>query len=182
MKTSIWIGFDRRDALGFAVARRSAERRLCRPVPVRGLVLSDLEARGLYVRPTTWRDGNQLWDDISCAPMSTEFAISRFLVPHLVGEGLALFVDSDVMFRVNPVELFALHRRGKAVSVVKHDHKPTYSLKMCDQAQTVYPRKAWSSVVVWDLDHPSNKSLSVEMINTLPGRDLHAFCLSLIHI
>jgi hypothetical protein len=30
--------------------------------------------------------------------------------------------------------------------------------------------------MLFNCDHPSNKKLTVEMINTLPGRDLHRFC------
>jgi len=47
---------------------------------------------------------------------------------------------------------------------------------MDGQPQTQYPRKNWSSVMLFDCDHPSNRRLNIDMINTLPGRDLHRFC------
>jgi hypothetical protein len=60
--------------------------------------------------------------------------------------------------------------------VVKHEHIPTEQTKMDNQVQTTYNRKNWSSVILWNLEHPAHKRLSLEMVNELPGRDLHRFC------
>ena len=117
----------------------------------------------------------RLWDDISEAPMSTEFAISRFLTPTLAETGWALFVDSDVLVRRDIHELFDLADSKKAVMCVKHAHEPPEHQKMNAQEQLRYARKNWSSVVLYNCDHPANKRLTVEMVNTLPGRDLHRF-------
>lgn len=180
-KWSIWLGFDPREAAAFAVARASIRRHLFAPMTVNGLVLARLRAKGLYTRPTELREsadgqGRQLWDTISDAPMATEFACSRFLVPHLARTGWALFMDCDVMARKPMEPLFEAAQNRYAVMVVKHDHRPTEARKMDGQAQTVYPRKNWSSVILWNVDHAANKRLTVEMVNTLPGRDLHRFC------
>lgn len=172
---SIWIGFDPREADAFAVARESIKRRLNSPIPIRGIVLDDMRAAGLYWRPTH-RPNGKLWDEISEAPMATEFAIARFLTPHLAQAGWALFVDCDVMARVNGEELFALADPSKAVMCVKHKFEPPPGVKMNGQEQTRYARKNWSSVVLWNVNHPSNKALTVDLINTVPGRDLHRFC------
>ena len=172
---SIWIGFDGRESDAFAVARRSAERSAFQPIPVRGVVLSILRERGLYTRPTSRRDG-RLWDDISEAPMATEFACSRFLTPHLAGHGMALFMDADMLVRGNLSRLFALADPDKAVMVVKHDHQPPEGIKMDGQMQLRYARKNWSSVMMFNCDHPANKKLTIDLINTAPGRDLHRFC------
>lgn len=174
-KLSIWIGFDPRETDAFAVARQSARRNLNIPVPIRGVVLTDLRTGGLYTRPTSRRDG-RLWDDISEAPMATEFACSRFLVPTLAKSGWALFMDCDMLVRKNLDRLFRLADPTKAVMVVKHNHQPPEGVKMDGQAQLRYSRKNWSSVVLWNCDHPANKTLTVEMINSIPGRDLHRFC------
>ena len=176
MRQSIFIGFDVRDAAAFAVARATACKRLNVPIPVRGIVLPLLQRMGLYTRPTEQR-GGQLWDAISDAPMSTAFAIARFLTPHLAKEGWALFVDGDVMFRTDPSKLFALAEHSdKAVLCVKHDHRPTETVKMDGQIQTAYPRKNWTSCLMVNVDHPSNRRLTLDLINTAPGRDLHALC------
>ncbi len=178
---SIWIGFDPREAAAFAVARHSIEKRLTAPVPIYGLVLDDLKARGLYRRPTERRlnsEGRwQIWDEISQAPCSTEFSISRFLVPTLAGHGLALFMDCDMLVRTNLVRLFQHIERQdpKAVWCVKHNHDPHSTVKMDGQAQTKYAKKNWSSFCVFDCDRPANKTLTPEVVNALPGRDLHRF-------
>jgi hypothetical protein len=174
----VYIGFDPRFADAFAVARSSLSF-WNRYMPVRGLVLADLRARGLYTRPTEKRDG-RLWDTISEAPMATEFAISRFLVPLLAKSGWAAFCDCDMLYRANVVRAFEMaeefRNRGKAVVCVKHDHRPVDDVKMDGQAQTNYARKNWSSFMLFNCDHPANKRLTVELVNTLPGRDLHRFC------
>jgi lipopolysaccharide biosynthesis glycosyltransferase len=177
MKRSIWIGFDPREASAYAVTRHSIERNLTKPIPIRGVVLRKLQAQGLYKRRTLKRLG-KLWDTISEAPMSTEFAISRFLVPHLAGSGLALFLDCDMLVRGDLVRLFdKIEYSGDyAVWCVKHNHRPDNDLKMDGQEQTRYARKNWSSFMVFNCDHPSNRKLTVDLVNSVPGRDLHRFC------
>lgn len=177
---SIWIGYDAREAEAFSVARASVRSRLCLPYPIRGLVLRDLQNRGLYTRPTEYRasaaDKPIMWDAISDAPMATEFAISRFLVPTLAQRGWALFMDCDMMALADIGKLFDALDPSKAVHCVKHVHEPKSTTKMDGQLQTFYARKNWSSFMAINCEHPANKVLTVEMVNTLPGRDLHRFC------
>ena len=173
---SIWIGYDPRETEAFLVARESIRRHLTQPIPIFGVVLDVLKARKLYTRPTE-RRGNQLWDVISDAPKATEFAISRFLVPHIARTtGLALFMDCDMLVRTSISRLFDKCDPKMALTCVKHNHKPINLRKMDDQEQTRYARKNWSSVMVFNLDHPSNKALTPDLVNTVPGRDLHRFC------
>ncbi len=177
---SIFIGYDSREAEAFSVARSSVRSRLCLPVPIRGLVLRDLQRRGLYTRPTEYRstaaDRPIMWDVISDAPMATEFAISRFLVPTLAKSGWALFMDCDMMALADVGKLLLTLDPSKAVYCVKHVHEPFAKTKMDGQLQTFYARKNWSSFMVLNCEHPANKALTVEMVNSLPGRDLHRFC------
>ena len=179
---SIWLGYDPRETAAFAVAKHSI-RRFDRHIPIYGLVLDHLQKSGLYYRPTRSDNKNidgrkvrRLWDVISDAPMSTEFALTRFLVPTLAKTGWALFADCDIMVRRNINALFALSRPDKAVMVVKHDYHQAEGRKLDGQLQTIYPRKNWSSVMLLNCDHPSNKKLTRDLINRVPGRDLHAFC------
>jgi len=176
LSRSIWIGFDPRPAetQGFAVARQSIRRRLNAPIPIYGLSLNTLKLAGLYHRPIERRDG-RLWDTISDAPMSTEFAISRFLVPYLAQQGWALFADADVMARANLMELFAAGDPGKACMVVKHSYTPATDVRLDGQVQTAYTRKNWSSVVLWNCNHPKTKALTPEVINRERGLWLHQF-------
>jgi lipopolysaccharide biosynthesis glycosyltransferase len=170
----IYLGFDQREAAAFAVARASIQRRLSQPIRVVGLVLDDLRAQGLYTRAHEERDG-RIWDVISDAPMSTEFAISRFLVPHLAQYGWALFLDADMLVRVDLAQLFDAADPDCAVMVVKHDYHPPVGEKMDGQQQTMYPRKNWSSLVLFNCNHPANDALTPAMVNMTPGRDLHRF-------
>lgn len=189
---SIFIGFDPREAAAFAACRHSILSRLTQPIPVRGIVLSTLRDAGLYWRETQMRKNAtgavQLFDVISEHPMSTEFAISRFLTPHLAAgthgregaplpaHGWAAFCDCDVLATVNMVKLFQQLDPAKAVMCVQHDHRPAEQVKMDGQIQSRYSRKNWSSVMAFNLAHPSNQALTVDLVNRLPGRDLHAFC------
>ena len=191
---TIWIGWDPREAAAFAVARESIKRHLTVPYPVRGVVLDELKERGLFYRPMVRRPaypGGEnapclLWDVISDAPCATEFSNSRFLVYHLAIElqkqrmfdpvGWALFMDCDMLVRGNLARLFDHVNPNKAVMCVQHQHVASGTTKMDGQVQTQYGRKNWSSVMLFNLVHPSNRKLTVEMINTVPGRDLHRFC------
>ena len=150
------------------------------PVPVRGIVLENLRRRGLYQRQISRKADSEgrsyLFDPISDAPMATEFAISRFLTPMLAETGLALFLDCDMLVRDNLCRLFESIDPSKAVSVVKHRQETGAMVKMDGVPQTYYQRKNWSSFMVFNCDHPSNRNLTTEMVNTLPGRDLHRFC------
>lgn len=173
---SIWIGFDPRESAAYAVARESIKANCSfEGIPTYGVVLDKLREGGLYTRPTEKRLG-KLWDTISGAPMSTEFAISRFLVPHLAKSGWAIFMDCDVMVRGNIAQLFESFDPRYALYCVKHDYTPAEGEKMDGQQQTGYPRKNWSSVMAFNCDHPANKKLTVNYVNMRTGRDLHRFC------
>lgn len=177
---SIWLGYDPRETEAFAVCRRTL-RRFAPGVPIHAVVLDELRDAGLYRRPVSRRklpDGNQqLWDDISDAPMSTEFAVSRFLTPRLAGTGWALFMDCDILARAPLSELFDALDDRYAVQCVQHpNYVPPDAVKMDGQMQTLYARKNWTSVMAFNCDHPANRLLTVDMINGLPGRDLHRFC------
>lgn len=172
---SIYIGWDPNETNNYAVCTHSARMRMTSLIPMHGVVLRNLRQRNMYTRPTEIRDG-KLWDPISEAPMSTEFAISRFLVPHIQKSGWALFADCDTMFRVSPNWIFDHVDDSKAVICVKHNHVPTEDVKKSGAIQTRYNRKNWSSVMLFNCDHPSNRRLTLDLVNELPGRDLHAFC------
>lgn len=176
MAWSIWIGFDPRETATFSVARESAKANLSfKGIPIRGVVLPYLQDKGLYYRPTRKVLG-RLYDEISEANMSTEFAISRFLVPKLAKQGWAIFMDCDVLVRGNLARVFETLNPKYAVQCVKHDYSAKEGEKMDGQAQQAYPRKNWSSVMAINCDHPANRALTVDLINTVPGRDLHRFC------
>lgn len=171
----IYLGWDPREAVAYAVAGQSLRRHTSRPLDIRPIRLDWLRDRGWYRRPTEVRDG-RLWDVISEAPMSTEHAIARFFVPHLQGcNGWALSADCDILARSDIAALFALADDRFALMVVQHAYVPAESVKMDGQVQTTYQRKNWSSVMLWNCAHPAHSALTLEVLNTWPGRDLHAF-------
>ena len=167
---SIYIGYDPREHQAFTVARWSANQHSALRVKVHGIALAHVQLLGWYQRPTKVDDKGRAIDVISEAPMSTEFAISRFLVPELVKRqgkgGWALFMDCDTLVRRDLDWLF--HRAEaspeKALFCVHHEHTPAEgATKMDGQAQTTYQRKNWSSVMLLNVDHPANKALNVEL-------------------
>jgi hypothetical protein len=179
MQRRIFIGWDPREVDAYAVARHSVLGHMTREIPVHGLFLADLQARGLYRRPTEQRlvSGHSvMWDVLSDAPMSTEHANARFLVPHLAWDGWSLFMDSDMLAMADFAPLFDALDPQFAVYCVKHRHEPPQDTKMDGQAQLRYARKNWTSFMVLNCDHPANQALTVHMVNSLPGRDMHRFC------
>lgn len=166
----VYLGYDHREHEAYEVARKTlGQHSPITPIPLNSDVLA---AKGLLRRPVDTR--GQAYDLPSNAPCSTEFAISRFLVPILCQRGWALFADSDVVFLADPRELLTIADPEKAVMVVKHDHQGGGE-KMDGQVQTTYPRKNWSSVMLFNCDHPGNRRLALQDVNERPGRDLHAF-------
>jgi lipopolysaccharide biosynthesis glycosyltransferase len=172
----VFIGWDATEWQAWNVAATSARYTSAAELDIHRVAMSHMSAQGLYWRPTSRADRGY-WDAISQAPMSTAHAIARFLVPALCRyEGWALFTDGDVLFRRDVSDLFALADRACAVQVVQHHFEPAETVKMEGQSQTRYPRKNWSSVMLFNCAHPANRALTVELVNTAPGRDLHRFC------
>jgi len=176
MRTII-MGYDHREALAYDVAEYSIRKRTKHPIDITPLTLDsvkDILKRPIVVKLNENKQ-EQLWCPISDAPMTTEFAISRFAVPFIKNGGWALFMDCDMVALADIEELFALADDKYAVMCVKHNHNPTEKYHDAGRLQTFYRRKNWSSVVLWNLDHEANKRFTVQDLNTLPGRDLHAF-------
>lgn len=174
----VFVGYDPREPMAYRVCVRSLLAHSYQPVIVQPLVLAHLQGLGLYRRPTDQDADGKLSDRISGAPMSTEFALSRFLVPRLCPDriGYAVFCDSDFLWRADVHKCVAELPPDKALGVVMHDHKPTEDTKMRGQPQTSYPRKNWSSLMVWNLAHPAHRNLDGYKFDTATGLQLHGFC------
>lgn len=168
----VFIGYDSNEHEAATVAAKSLRDVTRGQIEPEFLVLPKLVDQGLITRLGDER--GQRYDLVSNAPMSTQFAISRFLTPIICQQGYALFCDCDVVFLRDPrVMLNDVHARH-AVSVVKHNHAGDEPGKMMGLAQTKYPRKNWSSVMLFNCDHAANRRLSLRDVNERPGRDLHA--------
>lgn len=171
----VYLGYDSREETAYRVAQNSILRRTEKnALTITPLRLDSLEASGLLRRPREYRDG-KLWDRLSEAYMSTEFAISRFLTPILAQTGWALFMDSDIV-ALTDIRKILLHADPSyAVMCVKHPQLNEVGRKMDNQVQSPYLRKNWSSVMLFNCDHQANRGLTITGINTVPGRDLHRF-------
>ena len=64
---------------------------------------------------------------------------------------------------------------NSAVSVVKHEYKTKQKTKYFGQKNEDYPRKNWSSVIIWNCEHPKNKILTPDFISEKEGSFLHRF-------
>ncbi len=158
----VFVGYDSREDVAYRVCEHSIKTH-CPEADVVPLVQEDLRKVNLY-----WRDKDPL--------ASTEFTFTRFLVPALMNyQGWAMFCDCDFVWTDSVEKLFALKDDQYAVMVVKHDYTPPEGIKMDGQRQLPYPRKNWSSMILWNCGHPSNKYLVPEAVNTETGQFLHRF-------
>ncbi len=155
----VFIGFDPREAVAYHVCANSIIRHASQPVAFTALALKNLAD---YTE--THSDG------------SNQFIYSRFLVPHLMNyQGWAMFMDGDMLVRDDIVKLWSLRDESKAVMVVKHDYKTKANNKYLGSKNQDYPRKNWSSVVLWNCGHPDNRVMTPEFIENATGAQLHRF-------
>ena len=158
----VFVGHDDREDIAYKVCEYSIRSKnnklLVIPLKQRNLIQS-----GLY-----WREKDPL--------SSTTFTFTRFLVPVLMDyKGWALFCDCDFMWMIDPAKIMQYADKKYAVMVVKHDYNPPEGEKMDGQRQLPYPRKNWSSMILWNCEHPSNKQVTTELVNTESGQYLHRF-------
>ena len=155
----IFVGYDPREAIAFHVCSNSIIRHSSHPVSINPLALNILKD---YEEKHT--DG------------SNHFIYSRFLVPHLMEyKGWAIFIDGDMLLRDDIEKLWKLRDESKAVMVVKHDYKTKMTEKYLGAKNENYPRKNWSSVILWNCGHTANKVVTPEFIETATGAQLHRF-------
>ncbi|MFZ1813839.1 MAG: glycosyltransferase [Rhizobiaceae bacterium] len=157
----VYIGWDSREDIAYQVARNSLLKHASIDVDVIPIKVQELVSQGLYTRQI---------DPLA----STEFTYSRFLTPHLAGfRGWALFVDCDFLFFSDVARMRDYMNPAHAVACVKHDYTPKETTKMDGVAQTTYPRKNWSSFMLFNCEHPSTRQLTVERVNSETGAYLH---------
>ena len=153
----VFIGYDSEETVALHVLSHSIMRHASVPSSITPLVLRQL--------PMTRERAEY---------QSTEFSFSRFLVPYLCGyEGRAIFMDCDQLVRADIAELMALHDPYRAVSVVKHEYAPKPDDKFLGYKQSLYAKKNWSSVMVFE--NALCRILTPQVVNTASGLYLHQF-------
>ena len=160
---NIFIGYDSREKIASDVCEFSIKKRSSEKIKINLLKIEELRKQNIYQR-------NE--DKLS----STEFTFSRFLIPYLMNyNGWALFCDCDFLWLDDITKLFNLKNENFAVMCCQHDYKPINDVKMDGKKQLWYPRKNWSSMVLWNCGHPSNKKLDLKLVNSETGKYLHRF-------
>jgi lipopolysaccharide biosynthesis glycosyltransferase len=107
---------------------------------------------------------------------SNHFIYTRFLVPYLMEyTGHAIFIDGDMIVRGDIAELWNLRDEYKDVQVVKHDYKTRMPVKYLGAKNEDYPRKNWSSVILWNCNSFPNRRLTPEFVQHSTGSELHRF-------
>lgn len=138
----------------------------------------ELSSRPLALVPVNIRNFRNIYTRERDPKQSNEFSFSRFLVPYLCGfKGQAVFFDCDQLIRTDIAEIFeiGMNNPERAVHVVQHDYEPKNSIKYLDTVQYKYPRKNWSSVVLWNCEHPANRVVSPEFVSSASPMELHRF-------
>ncbi|WP_295492069.1 hypothetical protein [Sphingorhabdus sp. EL138] len=163
MKQKIFVGYDSREDIAWQVARHSLLRHAADEIDVIPLRQAALRELGLYTRP---------YDPMS----STEFSLTRFLTPYLAFvHGWVLFCDCDFLFTTDIGQVFRHLDPNKALYCVQHDYTPAFDIKMDGKQQTSYPRKNWSSFMLFNCSHPDVKALTPDVVNSATPAFLHRF-------
>lgn len=153
----VFIGYDKKEISAYHVLCQSILSRSSVPVSFTPLNRDNLKS--IY-----HRDRGPL--------ESTDFSMSRFLVPYLCDfKGTAIFLDCDMLCLGDIAELAKYDKH--AVSVVKHDYTPKEETKFLGAVQTKYVKKNWSSVMVFN--NAKCLALGPRAVNVEPGLWLHQF-------
>lgn len=163
MTLKVFIGWDSRETDAYNVCVKSLQEHASQELDITPIVRETLIETGEYYRPQPEAG-------------SVEFTYTRFLTPYLADyNGWALFIDCDFLFTKDVAELFAMADDEYALMCVKHDYVPKNAVKMDGQKQVSYPRKNWSSCILWNCGHPSNKALTKDIVSEESGAFLHRF-------
>lgn len=172
-----YIGYDAMEDQAYEVAKHSLARHASVDLRITPIKHRAMRKAGLFWREWRMDATGQWWDNEDGRPFSTEFAFTRFLCPTLARrDGVkdwAIFVDPDFLFLADVRELAEEFDAGKAVMCVQHDFRPLDARKMDGQLQVPYRRKNWSSLMAFNMRHPTNERLTPECVNTATGGWLH---------
>jgi len=154
----VFIGYDPSQDISFEVLRYSLQKHTTQELDIRAIDAEKIPDWGRPIDPLA----------------STPFTYTRFLVPWLCDyEGIALFMDGDMLALGDVSELFELSMDGLALRVRQHDYNPEATVKMGGKVQTQYPRKNWSSLMLMNCEKLG--AWTKEAVETQTGAWLHRF-------
>ena len=155
----VFVGYDPREAIAYHTCVNSIIRNASAPVAIVPVALNLFQEY-----QETHTDG------------SNHFIYTRFLIPYLMDfQGRAIFIDGDMIVRGDIVELYNMMDMYSDVAVVKHDYKTKMKEKYLGAPNEDYPRKNWSSVIIWNCNSFPNRQLTPNFVQKQPGSFLHRF-------
>ena len=155
----VFVGYDPREAIAYHVCANSIIRNASAPVAIIPVALN------------LFTDYKETHGD-----NSNHFVYTRFLVPYLMDfKGRAIFIDGDMVVRGDIIELYESLQASYDVAVVKHNYKTRMPVKYMGAPNEDYPRKNWSSVIVWNCQSYPNRRLTPDFVQKQPGSFLHRF-------
>lgn len=158
---SIYIGYDPKEQVAYDVCNYSIKNK------------SEIQTKKLYSKNITEYARNL------GEPQSTDFTFTRFWVPYLSNfEGYSIYVDCDFLFLDDPQKLIDIAKQdpSKAVWCSQHpEYIPKNDTKMDNIVQNAYHRKNWSSLMVFNNEHPDCFMKPMFLNTVAPGIQLHQF-------
>ena len=159
---SVFIGYDPNEKIAYHTCVQSLIENSSVPLKITPLALPHF--RKFYKRKKRKVD-------------STEFSISRFLVPYLSNfKECSIYLDCDIIVNSNLDSLINIVEKTKkntALWCVKHNYKPSSKKKFLNKTQHVYNKKNWSSFMIFN--NSKCKILTPNFIEKANGFDLHQF-------
>jgi len=155
----IVVGFDQRESVAYHTFCQSIIEHASLPVSFTPLAINTLKN---YQETHTDK--------------SNDFVYSRFLTPYLNQyQDWAIFADGDMICQADIKDLWDLRDESKALLVVMHDYETKARQKYLGNINENYPRKNWSSVILWNCKHPKHKILTPDFVSSQTGKYLHRF-------
>lgn len=158
-KIIIVVGFDQRESVAYHTFTQSILEKASLPIAFIPLAINTL------------KDYEEKHVD-----KSNDFIYSRFLTPYLNNfQGWAIFADGDMICQADIKDLWDLRDESKALLVVKHNYQTKSHHKYLGNINENYPRKNWSSLILWNCEHPKHRILTPDFIANQTGKFLHRF-------
>lgn len=165
----VYIGYDQKQRDASEVCKYSIQKNSSKYIEVVDLKKDILIKNELYYRP----DGD---------PSSTDFTYTRFLVPYLSNySGWSMFCDNDFVFTDDIYSImddimWDPEVNNRAVYVVKQpEYVPASDTKFYGEQQLSFPRKNWSSFMLFNNSHPACKKLNPFSVSNQSPQWLHRF-------
>jgi hypothetical protein len=157
----VFVGLDPREAVAYHTFTQSVLDNTDAHVAFHPLTARHMRRYGLEVK-----DG------------SNSFTYLRFLVPWIMrfapGEW-AIFADGDMLMRADIMELWRRRDYRKAMMVAQHDYQTKHPEKYLGNKNESYPRKNWSSLMLFNVSHLALRHLTPSYVRKHDGKHLHRF-------